>query len=267
MSARNWLLVPSLMLAVACGADSDGDGLSNRDEKVWGTDLELADSDGDGLTDGNEVELGIDPVLPDSDGDGFDDGEEVDLGFDPADGTVRPYLGGWSVNEEPCKTEVEDGAATGPSAAVGVRFKRFTLVDQFGDMVDLYDFAKQGKPVVIDVSAEWCPPCNDLAAWMEEEGNDPWGDIDASVRAAVNDGSLTWITIMGESSDGSLADAKTSKRWYRDYKHPSIPVLADSKGRLVDFAAIPYWPTLFTLDENMVVTGVDDHALLNSLVE
>ncbi len=43
--------------------DSDGDGLSDAEEAVWGTNPRVADTDGDGLSDGNEVlEKGFDPL-------------------------------------------------------------------------------------------------------------------------------------------------------------------------------------------------------------
>jgi hypothetical protein len=50
--------------AVDADLDLDGDGLSNANEIVYGTDLLVADSDGDGLEDGAEAELGLDPLDP-----------------------------------------------------------------------------------------------------------------------------------------------------------------------------------------------------------
>ena len=44
--------------------DSDQDGLSNDEEKLYGTDLMNKDSDGDGYGDGIEVESGYDPLKP-----------------------------------------------------------------------------------------------------------------------------------------------------------------------------------------------------------
>lgn len=64
--------------------DTDGDGLTDDEERVLGTDPTLPDTDGDGLTDREEVRVfGTDPLKADTDGDGFSDGQEVKNGFDP----------------------------------------------------------------------------------------------------------------------------------------------------------------------------------------
>lgn len=44
--------------------DSDQDGLSNDEEKLYGTNPSIKDSDGDGYGDGVEVESGYDPLRP-----------------------------------------------------------------------------------------------------------------------------------------------------------------------------------------------------------
>ncbi len=44
--------------------DSDTDGLSDDEEKIYGTDPEVADTDGDGYSDGVEIEGGFDPLKP-----------------------------------------------------------------------------------------------------------------------------------------------------------------------------------------------------------
>ena len=69
--------------AVIGEEDTDGDGLTNRQEIELGTDPQNPDTDGDGLLDGDEVQRGTDPLNPDSDGDGLLDGDEVQRGTDP----------------------------------------------------------------------------------------------------------------------------------------------------------------------------------------
>ncbi len=44
--------------------DTDGDGLSDADEVIAGTDSANPDTDGDGYTDGDEVKNGFDPLTP-----------------------------------------------------------------------------------------------------------------------------------------------------------------------------------------------------------
>lgn len=44
--------------------DSDQDGLSNDEEKLYGTDETKKDTDGDGYSDGVEIESGYDPLKP-----------------------------------------------------------------------------------------------------------------------------------------------------------------------------------------------------------
>lgn len=64
--------------------DSDGDGLTDLEEQIFGTDPGNPDTDGDGLTDYEEIFIWeTDPLNPDTDGDGYDDGLEVQHGYNP----------------------------------------------------------------------------------------------------------------------------------------------------------------------------------------
>ena len=71
-----------------CTTDTDGDGLTDAQEGILGTDANNPDTDGDGLTDDEEVNTtNTDPQNPDTDGGGVDDGTEVAAGLDPNDST------------------------------------------------------------------------------------------------------------------------------------------------------------------------------------
>ena len=62
-------------------------GITNKDlNKITKVDIQIdvsLDTDGDGLTDTQEAIYGTDPNNPDTDGDGYLDGDEVKHGYDP----------------------------------------------------------------------------------------------------------------------------------------------------------------------------------------
>ena len=79
---------PATVIASPLGTppDSDGDGLDDREERMFGTDPNLVDTDGDGLSDTTEIlGIGTNPLRADTDGDGLTDGVEVASGSDPND--------------------------------------------------------------------------------------------------------------------------------------------------------------------------------------
>ncbi len=63
--------------------DIDGDGFSNLEEGLLGTNPFRKDSDDDGLSDPDEIELGTNPLSQDTDGDGISDKDEVVSGSNP----------------------------------------------------------------------------------------------------------------------------------------------------------------------------------------
>lgn len=68
----------------APAVDTDGDGLTDAQEKKQGTDSTVIDTDGDGLTDREEVSIyKTNPLSKDTDKDGFTDGEEVRNFYNP----------------------------------------------------------------------------------------------------------------------------------------------------------------------------------------
>ena len=78
--------------------DTDGDGLTDAEEKALETDRLDTDTDDDFLADGAEVEQGLDPLDRDSDDGAVRDDREISKGSDPtsdADDIPLPYDTFW----------------------------------------------------------------------------------------------------------------------------------------------------------------------------
>jgi thiol-disulfide isomerase/thioredoxin len=238
----------------AAAVDSDGDGITDEDEAALGTDPNSADSDGDGLSDAEEVELGSDPTSADSDGDGYLDPWEVAEGSSPTDAESRIYVGNWPYN--PDKDAL--GESDSSRATVGDLTPRFQLVDQFGDTVDLYDFAYQGKPILLDLSGSWCYWCNEVAKMLEGEASafDSYASTYSWVEGlgpAVANGDVFFVTVLDANRMGGTPNAQTLEAWYEAYPNPAVPVLMDPEGVVTSWIRPSGYPTILLLNEDMTV--------------
>lgn len=100
--------------------DTDGDGLTDAEELVLGTDPFDIDSDDDGISDGEEVLTTLtDPTLCDTDGDGLTDGLELSVTAPLADpdGPGGPLLG-TDVSPGSCfRADTDPSTSTDPLVA------------------------------------------------------------------------------------------------------------------------------------------------------
>ncbi len=293
------LTISTLALSLAalsgCASmlDSDGDGVSNADEELAGTDPDNEDTDGDGLRDGGEANRGTDPLVADTDGDGLLDGEEVkDYGSDPlsedsdGDGYLDPwevaegsdpadaesviYKGGWPYNPDKDSIDAPTIDEVSGKAKVGDKLVRGKFVDQYGDEVDLYDFYGQGQYVVLDYSAEWCPPCQGFASWLSY-GNASYDSSFPGVYDNVWNEKVRWLTFLGEDNYGDIPTVEVLHNWEESYPTPFIPIMAGSK----DMQSVYLdggWPTMWLLDENLEIivapgSGNDFYQALNAAGE
>jgi len=233
--------------------DVDGDGLTYFEERDLGTDPLNPDTDGDGLSDGMEVKVyGSNPLVVDTDDDTYQDGHEVTEETSPTDRKDRIYTGYWPYN--PDKDDITKSKWDSPFG-VGEKFPRYKAVDQYGDRVELYDFAYLNKKIIVDVSAEWCPPCQAMSAWLNDDPD--WGPAYdgefPGVREMIEDEEVFWITILGENNYGQPAEGDTVSDWHDLYPNELIPVLADTDLKVISHISLPWWPSLFVLDEDMTV--------------
>jgi hypothetical protein len=235
-------------------ADTDTDTDADTD-----TDTDTADgsdADGDGLTLSEEESLGTDPNDVDTDGDGYQDGWEVTEGTDPLDASSVIYAGGWPYT--PDKDAL--GAPTYQQArlSVGEAIPRFTLLDQHGDEVEIYDFYDEDAAVVLDLSAMWCGPCNAFSAWIS--GDPSYAHYDSywpRIRGKLTSGKLRWITVLGEDSRGDVPDLSDLRAWDAAYTHEEVPVLAvESSRQFTSFFIDQGWPSIYLLDVDLTVATV-----------
>lgn len=250
------MTIASIAIRVALAAGLVGCG-SSPDEStppVSGSDP-AADPDEDFLSNGEEADLGTDPGVADTDGDGYLDGDEVLESKDPLDPASLIYAGRWPYQR--FKDDIADPGFAGP-AALGQTVPRFIGYDQHGELVDLYDFALHGRPVVIDLSALWCAACEDLSTWLEGKPS----NLDASpeletVIDKVATGEVYWITVIFEDAVGNAAGPEHAAAWADAFPNPKVAVLADNDRALYDYFFPGGMPSVQLLEDDMTLLVYD----------
>lgn len=254
----SWILLASLPLALtAC--DSDGDGLTNQEEKELGTNPDLIDSDGDRVSDPMELEMGTDPTVADTDGDGLNDGEELTAGTDPLatdsdmdgfsdpeeldDGTdpldeysyARDNDGRWPDLSSRATEDTLEGFE------IGQRFPNVTMADQFGGEVDLYQY--WGHVVMINMSTEWCGPCRTIA-----------GQSQSFYEQYADDG-FTMIYFLAQDRSKQPPSTSVLKDNWADAYGITFPVLNayDFQAEMSSSGILRGWPSAVLLDREMTV--------------
>jgi thiol-disulfide isomerase/thioredoxin len=129
------------------GDDTDGDLLSDEFEILIGTDIDKVDTDGDGWTDTEEYFTYFQPDL------------ESDYPY-----TGRYPRGPLMDGDAWDEYTAEDGWAEGDIS------NSWSDEDRFGDPIKLRRF--YGQVILIDLSAEWCGPCQYVASTLDDEYTD-----------------------------------------------------------------------------------------------
>ena len=122
------------------------------------------------------------------------------------------------IDERESATELtEQNQTAGQGLEPGAQAPDFTLTDQNGEMVRLSDY--QGKKVILNFWATWCPPCRAEMPHMQDFHEDnAGGDVeilavnltaqdkgDQAIRSFIDEFGLTFAIPMDET--GSAAQA------------------------------------------------------------
>lgn len=244
-------------------ADSDGDGLDDGDEMEAGTDPNAADSDGDGLDDGEELdEFGTDPTNSDTDGDGYSDGEEVELDTNPAYEFSHPYAGDYPVgwcDELPAANAGPTGTTTityqgqqysWTVYAEGDTVENYVMADSYGEDFAFYSMC--GKTVLVAMAAGWCGPCQDLA-----------GDLGQELQEYGSQG-FAAVEVLTENSRGQLPSQSDLQSWRNSFGLDRIPVIGPESSQMASdiyaFEADGYIPSTSVIGPDMTVLSLDEGA-------
>ncbi len=205
----------------------------------------------------------------DSDGDGYSDADEALAGTDPDDPDDRIYTGGWPFNAH--KDDLSDPGFDG-TIAVGARVPRLVALDQYGDTVDLYDFAGSDVPVVLDLSAMWCGPCTEVAAWLAHEESPLMANfpVYAGIPDRVDAGEVLWVTVLFEDTSRDPASQEDAATWHQEWPAERVPVMLDDDRAMFDWIVPGSYPTLLVLDAQLEVQVFDRFTFtpaLDALIE
>jgi hypothetical protein len=239
-------------------ADSDTDTDSDADTD---TPDPLGDRDADGVANGDEPTWGTDPDDADSDDDTYLDGWEILEGTDPTDRESRIYVGYWPYN--PDKDSYAPPIWDDAHLAAGEALPRFAYVDQFGDAVDIYDFAGHGRDVVVVVSAVWAGESRFLSQWLAgdyPEYDERW----PTVRDAVDTGAAYWVTVLEDDfTVGESPDPEDAVVWAEMFPSDVCPVLVGD-GEMERAYVSAGWPVLVLVDENLEIVSYTSGATIES---
>ncbi|MDD2240274.1 MAG: hypothetical protein PHI93_06400, partial [Kiritimatiellae bacterium] len=212
--------------------DADGDGLTNGEEFLLGTDPRNPDTDGDGLSDFDEVRVyGTNPLLGDTDGDGLPDAWELANGLDPLvddaaadkDGDGLTNLEEYHLGTDPQNPDT-DGDGLNDFDEVRVHGTDPLLSDTDGDgMPDGWEVAHGLNPLVDD-SAE--DPDNDGLTNLQEYhlGTNPQNpDTDADGMPDAWEVAHGLNPLVDDAGDDADGDGLTNLEEYQEGTDPWKP--------------------------------------------
>ena len=129
------------------------------------------------------------------------------------------------------------------SYRIGEHICNIELTANDGKIWSLYE--NHGRPIIIDLSAVWCPVCK-ISAPEAEKFMERWSEYD-----------LLWVTILIENAQGDDPTASDLALWESDYGVQDSIILAGSRD-LLDIAGddgfpMTSWPTFVILTDDLLI--------------
>lgn len=158
--------------------------------------------------------------------------QAADSGDAPEESEPTPLPSSYADNGYPNILE-ENADYTGDGSQERQFIHGFEMVDQHGNTVDFRQFL--GYVVILDVSAEWCPPCR-AAAETAQEVADEIQEL----------GPAYYVQIISQNWDGDPATQETAAGWAEDFGL-DLPVLADANEAFAAQIELRSYPTFMVI--------------------
>ncbi|MBI44797.1 MAG: hypothetical protein CMG66_01375 [Candidatus Marinimicrobia bacterium] len=150
---------------------------------------------------------------------------------------------------------------------VGDTFPHFVAIDQFGEKVDIYDFANdENKYIIIEMGTAWCSPCHMLSSWLswdeDEIKKTPiWRNEYDFIYDLIKNDEIYFITILYEDEFRDTATYDTAYEWYNTYPDEKIPILIDENKLLHSIIRPTGIPAVSIISPNMKVEILETRGL------
>ncbi len=140
----------------------------------------------------------------------------------------------------------------------GTIFPRFNLLDQYGESVDLYDFALQDRLIIIELSTAWCQPCRNLASWLtfgdlKVTQSRMWKNDYSVIKKLIEQDKVYFINIQVQDKFKDPSSIFSVEEWFQEYPDEKIAILSDGNYIVRDWMRATAYPTIIVLNEKMEI--------------
>ncbi len=126
----------------------------------------------------------------------------------------------------------------GTGWGIGDTLPNFTLVDQFGDEVSLYQF--YGMVIMVEVGAVWCTYCNETAAKSQ------------SLLNSYSEDCVMFLYLLTQDEFGGEVSQADVEYWAETYEL-DYPVLGDFGEEISNDFGVKAYPMFYFIDREMVL--------------